>query len=88
MTQIVDAESQTHAARDSLPQSSKIRSTRPLGSLVRHGALVITSALLILPFFWMIASSIKDNAQMFAQPIVWWPLPGHLSGLPLSADAG
>lgn len=48
-----------------------------LGSVARHALLVAVSALLILPFFWMVASALKDNAQIFAQPVVWWPFPGH-----------
>jgi len=45
--------------------------------LLRHLSLITVSAIFMLPFYWMIISALKDNAQIFAQPIKWWPDPVH-----------
>jgi multiple sugar transport system permease protein len=36
------------------------------------------SALMLLPFAWMLLSSVKTNSQLFATPISWWVWPLHL----------
>lgn len=41
----------------------------------RHAALIAVSVVFLIPFYWMIASAVKDNTEIFAQPIVWWPTP-------------
>jgi multiple sugar transport system permease protein len=36
------------------------------------------SALMLLPFAWMLISSVKTNSQLFTTPIKWWVWPLHL----------
>jgi multiple sugar transport system permease protein len=36
------------------------------------------SALMLLPFAWMLLSSVKTNSQLFTTPISWWVWPLHL----------
>ncbi len=48
---------------------------RQMKALLRHLSLIMVSAIFMLPFYWMIISALKDNAQIFAQPIKWWPDP-------------
>lgn len=55
---------------------------RRLTSAVRHLILGSTAALLMFPFFWMVTSALKDNAQIFASPIQWWPDPVHWENFP------
>jgi multiple sugar transport system permease protein len=45
------------------------------GSLARHVLLVAVAVALLLPFYWMIISALKDTSQIFARPIQWWPTP-------------
>ena len=40
---------------------------------VRYLLLGITALLFLLPLYWMIASSLKFEYEVFAQPTVWWP---------------
>jgi multiple sugar transport system permease protein len=40
--------------------------------------LGILSVLILLPFAWMLLSSVKTNAQLFTIPITWWVWPLHL----------
>jgi multiple sugar transport system permease protein len=36
------------------------------------------STLMLLPFVWMLLSSVKTNSQLFTTPISWWVWPLHL----------
>jgi multiple sugar transport system permease protein len=36
------------------------------------------SVLILLPFAWMLLSSVKTNAQLFTIPVTWWVWPLHL----------
>jgi len=31
----------------------------------------------LVPFYWMVISALKDNSQIFARPMQWWPHPVH-----------
>jgi multiple sugar transport system permease protein len=48
-----------------------------ISALSRHALLGVVSAAFMVPFYWMIVSALKDNSQIFARPIVWWPNPVH-----------
>lgn len=43
--------------------------------VVRYLLLGIATLLFVLPLYWMIASSLKVEYEVFAQPPVWWPIP-------------
>ena len=43
--------------------------------VVRYLVLSFVALLFLLPLYWMIASSLKPEYQVFAQPPVWWPSP-------------
>ncbi|GLW27474.1 carbohydrate ABC transporter permease [Actinoplanes regularis] len=45
------------------------RVTRLLGYL----ALVVASVAVLLPFYWMVVSSLKTNNEVFTVPVKWWP---------------
>jgi len=38
-----------------------------------YGALAFAAAALLLPFYWMIVSSLKRSNDVFTIPIKWWP---------------
>ncbi|QOR70992.1 carbohydrate ABC transporter permease [Ruania alkalisoli] len=38
-------------------------------------AMIIAAAAIMLPFFWMVTSSLKTNNQVFSVPIQWLPDP-------------
>jgi len=48
-----------------------------LGSVARHLFLIAVAVGLLVPFYWMIISALKDAHQIFARPIQWWPTPAH-----------
>ncbi|SCL34270.1 multiple sugar transport system permease protein [Micromonospora nigra] len=41
--------------------------------LAGYAALVLAAALLLLPFYWMVMSSLKTNNDVFTIPIKWLP---------------
>jgi multiple sugar transport system permease protein len=43
----------------------------------RHLLLIVASVAFLVPFFWMVTSALKDNAQIFAPTPQWWPNPVH-----------
>jgi len=49
------------------------RTSRPVGRVVLYIVLIGFAAFLLLPFFWMIMSSLKRNIDVFSMPIRWIP---------------
>ena len=43
--------------------------------VLRYLLLVLAALLFVLPLYWMIASSLKPEYQVFATPPIWWPSP-------------
>lgn len=43
--------------------------------VISHTVLLAASILFIFPFFWMISTSLKSDAQQFVFPLVWIPHP-------------
>jgi len=44
-----------------------------VGRVALYTALIVASAALLLPFYWMLMSSLKTNNEVFTVPIRWWP---------------
>ena len=44
-------------------------------SIVKHAVMLAFSAFFLLPWFWMITTSLKTPQQVFRLPIEWWPRP-------------
>ncbi|HCX85098.1 MAG TPA: sugar ABC transporter ATP-binding protein [Micrococcales bacterium] len=51
------------------------RGRRIAGRVVLYAVLVLAAAAIMLPFFWMVVSSLKTNNQVFTVPIQWFPDP-------------
>lgn len=63
-------------AADSLPEGHRPDTVSPLrriGRIAGYIALIIAAAALLLPFFWMIMSSLKTANEVFSVPIQWIP---------------
>jgi multiple sugar transport system permease protein len=43
--------------------------------LAYHVLMLGVAAVFMLPFYWMAISAFKNNAEIFANPITWWPDP-------------
>jgi ABC-type glycerol-3-phosphate transport system permease component len=46
---------------------------RRLPDVVGYLLLVAGAVLMLLPIFWMVSTSVKPLANVFATPIEWWP---------------
>jgi multiple sugar transport system permease protein len=42
---------------------------------LQHLLLAGAAAVMLVPFYWMVISSLKTNIQIFSQPVDWWPSP-------------
>jgi multiple sugar transport system permease protein len=51
------------------------RLRRVLPSIGRHALLLAVSVVFLVPFYWMVASALKDNNQIFDFDTRWWPDP-------------
>ncbi|MFE9746814.1 carbohydrate ABC transporter permease [Saccharothrix saharensis] len=49
------------------------RRSPSLGKVVGYVVLALAAAGLLLPFFWMVSSSLKTNNAVFASPVAWLP---------------
>ena len=61
------------------------RLRRWLAPVARHALLLAVSAVFLVPFYWMVASALKDNAQIF-DPDRWWPDPVHWENFRTAID--
>lgn len=48
---------------------------RRLAPVARHTLLAAVAIALMVPFYWMLSSALKENSQIFARPLHWWPDP-------------
>jgi len=44
-----------------------------LGRIFSHTVLIVSSALIGLPFLWMLTTSLKSPAEVAIFPPIWWP---------------
>ena len=63
-------------------RATSLRSLAPgrsgvLANVARHALLIAVSLVFLFPFYWMVASALKDNDQIFAVPPLWTPSPAH-----------
>lgn len=69
--------SHTVAERAAAPasQRSAARTRRLAGKIAAHALLVAVAVLFAVPFAWLVITSLKQKAQVFTDPLVWWPDP-------------
>lgn len=56
---------------DTAPLQRRPRLTA--GQVALHAALIAGSVVMLLPFAWMISTSLKRPAEIFAYPLIWIP---------------
>lgn len=44
-----------------------------VGRVVLYVVMIAAAVLVLLPFYWMVMSSLKTNNEVFTVPIRWWP---------------
>lgn len=63
------------------------RMRRTVGTVGLHAILILVSLSMIIPFFWMVSTSLKDFSQVFNLPPNWIPKPVVWSNYPDSFTA-
>jgi len=46
-----------------------------IGRVMFHALMLGIAAIFLLPFWWMLISAFKNNADIFSLDITWWPDP-------------
>jgi ABC-type glycerol-3-phosphate transport system permease component len=57
---------------------SRTRMTRLVGQTTLYLALIASSIIMLVPFYWMVSTSLKLEADVFASPVEWVPQPATL----------
>lgn len=65
----------------------KTRARFPIGTILLHVVLLLGAATMILPFLWMVGTSLKDFGQVFILPPKWIPDPVVWENYPNSFNA-
>jgi multiple sugar transport system permease protein len=55
------------------PQVQDLSPARRAGRVLGYGVLVVAAAGLLLPFVWMVLSSLKTTNEVFSIPVQWLP---------------
>jgi len=51
----------------------KVKASHILAKVAAYVLLIFCAALLLVPFYWMVQSSLKLDRDVFTIPIQWWP---------------
>ena len=46
-----------------------------LVQILKYGVLIVLAISFLLPFYWMVSSAVKDDAQVYVVPPIWFPRP-------------
>ena len=68
---------QTHhrGVKTGIGRAGRHRWWRSLAPVVRHVLLAAVAIAFMVPFYWLVISALKDNSQILARPMQWWPHP-------------
>jgi multiple sugar transport system permease protein len=50
--------------------------------IVMYTSLILLSLLFIMPFLWMVSTSVKDTVQTYTVPPIWIPIPMRFENYP------
>jgi len=53
-----------------------------LGKIAQYGIMILLSMIMLIPLYWLVTSSLKQQQQVFALPPVWFPNPIMWSNYP------
>jgi multiple sugar transport system permease protein len=64
-----------------LPRPRRRSPRRIAGAVIYHAVMLAIVAIFLLPFWWMAISAFKNNAEIFSNPVTWWPDPIRLDNI-------
>lgn len=56
-------------------QRTAARIRRLIGAALSHGLLILVGIVFVVPFIWLVITSLKIKAQVFTEPLIWMPDP-------------
>lgn len=59
-----------------------MRSARAWRALPTHALLILGGLTFLLPFYWMVSTSLKGAEDLFRSPPVWWPTAPRFENYP------
>lgn len=72
----------TGTLRSAAEQRRNTIATQIAGKVVLYTLLIALSLLFLMPFIWMVSTSVKDTAQTYHVPPIWIPHPLRLQNYP------
>jgi multiple sugar transport system permease protein len=57
-----------------------------ISSILKHGALIPAAFLFMLPFLWMLSTSLKSKPQLYTYPPILIPIPPSWSNFPTAVN--
>ena len=75
--QVLAQHNATSRARDA---RKKLKKT--LTSVLKHAALIPAAFIFLLPFLWMLSTSLKSDQQLYVYPPILWPIPMQWENYP------
>jgi multiple sugar transport system permease protein len=63
-------------------RANKKNVKKMLSSVLKHAALIPAAFIFLLPFLWMLSTSLKSNQQLYVYPPILWPIPMHWENYP------
>uniref|UniRef100_A0A540VH13 Carbohydrate ABC transporter permease n=2 Tax=Litorilinea aerophila TaxID=1204385 RepID=A0A540VH13_9CHLR len=48
-----------------------------LVEITKYTILIVLAVSFLLPFYWMVSSAVKNDAQVYTVPPIWFPVPQH-----------
>jgi multiple sugar transport system permease protein len=63
-------------------RTTKRNLRKMLSSVLKHAALIPAAFIFLLPFLWMVSTSLKSNQQLYVYPPILWPIPAHWENYP------
>lgn len=66
-----------------LSQKQKIKPKKLIFTILKHGFLILFGISMILPFLWMVSTSLKTTSSVFSVPPQWIPDPVMWENIPM-----
>jgi multiple sugar transport system permease protein len=63
-------------------RNCRLRARHRLGTVVLYVLLIALAVPMVVPFYWMLVSSLKEPSDIFSFPPQWWPNPIRFDAYP------
>ncbi len=53
-----------------------------IAEIVKYTVLILLAISFVMPFYWMFSSALKNDAQVYVAPPIWFPNPAYWNNFP------